>query len=378
MPATVSVLRHASYDGVEAAVRRLLEPLGGIGAFVKPGQTVLLKPNLLTEVAPEKAVTTHPDVVRALIRLVKAVGAAPVVADSPANVAELDRIWTTCGVRALCAEEGVPLLNLEQAGSRRVERLGVVFNLAEPVAAADVVINVPKVKTHSFTLLTAGVKNLYGCVPGFQKTALHKRHPRPQDFARVIAAVYATVRPALTVADGILALEGDGPSSGGRPRALGVLAASADAVALDVHLCRLIGLHWENVPYLPVLRENGIGETDTTRIRVEGPALDAPLLPDYRRPGTHISAGIPLWLIRPLQPLVWTRPRFTERCIQCGRCIRQCPAEALTEGSDKRPVLAPERCIACCCCHEICPADAIVMQSSPLLRVAAALRRLVR
>ena len=378
MPARVSLLRCNDYAAVPGVLSALLAPLGGMAAFVRPGQTVLLKPNLLTDARPEQAVTTHPEVVRGLLRMVKAAGGIPVVGDSPANVADLEKVWEQSGFKSLCAEEGVALLNFEKAGSRHFELRGVRFTIAQPVLDADVVINVPKVKTHSFTILTAAVKNLYGTVPGFQKTDLHKQYPRPQDFAAVVAAVYQTVRPALSVADGVIALEGDGPSSGGSPMPLGILAASADAMALDGVLCRLLGIPWQEVLYLAELARHGAGTGDTADIELAGDRITDRTPSRFRRPAAPMLRRIPLCLVRPLQPLIWTRPVFTARCVRCGQCVRACPTGAICPDAERRPVLTPPKCIACCCCHEICPADAIVMTPSPLLRAVARIRRVLR
>ena len=165
--ALVSLTACSDYspDAVRAAVACVMDHLGGMKSFVSPGQSVLLKPNLLTDREPDAAVTTHPEVVRALIRLVKESGGRPSVGDSPANVTKIDRVWERTGFRAMCEQEGVPLINFEKAGSTPVTVGSVSFSIAQPVLDADVVISVPKVKTHMLTIFTGAVKNLYGIVP---------------------------------------------------------------------------------------------------------------------------------------------------------------------------------------------------------------------
>jgi uncharacterized protein (DUF362 family)/Pyruvate/2-oxoacid:ferredoxin oxidoreductase delta subunit len=366
-PATVALAKCSSYTvGLEAAVRGLLAPLGGIAAFVKPGQKVLLKPNLLTARTPEQAVTTHPEVVRVLIRLVRERGAIPCVADSPNNVVKLPRVWEKTGFAAMCAEEDVPLLNLERAGSTRFTVNGLTFSVAQPVLDADAVINVPKVKTHVLTTLTGAVKNLYGTIPGFQKTALHKDNPTVEAFGRLLAALYSKVRPVLSVADGIVGMQGDGPSAG-QPVALGLLAASGDSVALDSTLCRILRIDPRSVPYFPPLREAGLGETDPVRIRVVGSSVEELTPPVFRVPGTLLSRLIPGRLVRWLGPWIWYRPEFSERCVSCGLCVQACPCTALSLIAGSRPSLNPDRCIGCCCCHEVCPEQAVRMRQSPLI-----------
>ena len=361
---TVALARCAGYSaGVESAVAGLLKALGGIERFVARGQSVLIKPNLLTDRKPEDAVTTHPEVVRALIRIVRRAGASPSVGDSPASARKLERVWETTGFKALCREENVPLVNLEKAGSSVFSSDGCTFSIARPALDADVIISVPKVKTHVLTTLTAGVKNLYGLVPGYQKTQLHKAHPRPSDFGRLMAEICRHVRPALTVADAVVGMEGDGPS-GGTPAPLGFLAASADPMALDLTLCRILRIPPASVPYLAAL---GRAADEAAGVEVCGATIEEVSPASFRVPGTMGARLIPKPLVRLMAPLIWIRPSFTEACIACGQCVKTCPVSALSLEGRSRPLLNTRRCIGCCCCHEVCPVRAIVMTQSPLI-----------
>ena len=340
-----------------------------MGRFVKAGQSVLIKPNLLSDHTPDEAVTTHPEVVRALIRLVRAEGAKPWVADSPAMIADLRRVWEHTGMEAVCREEAVPLVNLEKSGSRSFEENGIRFTIATPVLDADAIITVPKVKTHVLTGVTGAVKNLYGTVPGLQKTSFHKLYPYPADFARLLVAILRQVKPVLAVADGVVGMEGNGPSAG-MPVNLGFLAASPDAVALDVVLCRVLGLEPRNVVHLEVARGAGLGVQDWSSITVEGDVTRALAPREYRLPSTVPLDYVPQWLVRLVQPLIWHRPAFLSACVSCGKCVKACPMEALSMKPGSRPVLDAAKCIACCCCHEICPEHAIEMKPSPFFRFA--------
>lgn len=353
-------------SGTLEAVRRLLLELGGMGAFVKPGQSVLLKPNLLSDNAPEEAVTTHPEIVRALIRLVREQGAKPFVADSPASAVKLERVWERTGFRAMCSEEDVPLVNLEREGSVEFDVNGCRFNIARPAIDADVIINAPKVKTHSLTVLTAAMKNMYGVLPGFQKTQLHCLHPNLQEFGNLIVKICEKLPPQLNVADAVVGMEGDGPSSGS-PVHLGFLAASSDAAALDLALCRILRINPNTVPYLRSFSGKRAGAGKSADIEILGAAPDDVAPASFRTPGTLRARLIPGALVRVIRPYVWIRPRFSDSCVACGRCVEACPVEALSGASGQRPELDPNKCIECCCCHEICPEKAISMAQSPLL-----------
>lgn len=354
---TVAIARCGSYGrALPPALDAVLAPLGGMAAFVRPGQTVLLKPNLLTDRRPDEAVTTHPEFVRHVIRSVRKAGAVPVVGDSPASAVKVAAVLERTGLRAVCAEEGVEFVSLEQAGSAAIETGPYRFTVARPVREADLVVNLPKVKTHVLTTLTAAVKNMYGIVPGYQKAHLHLRHPSPTDFGGLIRAILHTVPPALNIADGVVGMEGDGPSAG-RPVPLGFLAASADAFALDRVLCDVLGIPFRSVPYL---------RDDAGQPEVVGctPADVRPA--SFTLPSTLRSRLTPAWLARLLKPFLWFRPAIGPACVACGQCVRACPAHALTAHDGAPPALDARRCIGCCCCHEVCPVSAITIVQSPL------------
>jgi len=332
-------------------------------AFVKPGQRVLIKPNLLTDRTPAQAVTTHPEVARAVIRQVKQAGGVPLVADSPANSTQLAAVWEKCGYRTLCEEEDIELLNLEKSGSETFDVQGLPVRIAKAVLEADVVINLPKVKTHVLTTLTAAVKNLYGTVPGYLKTHLHRERPGTTPFGKLVADIHDIVRPALSIADGIVGMEGNGPS-GGRPIDLGFLGASTDAYALDVSLCRVLGISPATVPYL----RGYLQSASVAGIELAGARVGDITPASFAAPSS-LARLIPAWLAGLLGPLVWIRASVTEACVACGQCVKACPVDALVQEKGAPPVVQAKRCIGCCCCHEICPEKAIDMTQSLLLRL---------
>jgi uncharacterized protein (DUF362 family)/Pyruvate/2-oxoacid:ferredoxin oxidoreductase delta subunit len=363
------------YRAVEPALAAVLAPLEQYLPLGQPGLRVLLKPNLITDGHPDEAKTTHPEVIRALIRYLRQRGAEVRVGDSPANVCDLDRVLKTTGIAAVCAEEQVELVNFEKAGSEPFTVRGFSFNIARPVLEADMIISVPKIKTHVLTLLTGAVKNMYGCVPGLQKTALHKSHPHPTDFHALLGAIYSCVPPTLSVADGVIGMDGDGPTAG-RPRPLGFLAASCDAAALDATLARRLGLDLSAIGYLREIQMHHLGETRAEQIEVilTGPIPD--LSPAFQAPQTLPLGRLPRWITGLVTPWIWNRPAFSDHCKFCGLCVRACPNSALTQVPRRVPRLDPQRCIACCCCHEVCPERAITMQISPFLRLVMGIKRL--
>jgi uncharacterized protein (DUF362 family)/Pyruvate/2-oxoacid:ferredoxin oxidoreductase delta subunit len=333
-------------------------------AFVRSGCRVLVKPNLLTDRPPGDAVTTHPELVRQVIRRLKAAGAVVVVADSPAFVTRVEQVWRVTGIQAVCADEGVPLLCMEGAPLTTLSRDGYTFAVSNLALHADLIVNLPKIKSHSLTTLTAAVKNFYGVIPGHLKTELHKNHPRPERFGGLVRAVCRAMPASLTIADGVLAMEGDGPSSG-TPVALNFLAASADPFALDLALCEVLRIDPGQVPYLAGLSH---APEYTARVRYgECPDVARFRLP--RNTSRLVLNLLPGWLVRLVGALIWFRPAFGPACVRCGKCVTACPVRAITLRTGRLPELNGPACIGCCCCHEICPAHAITIRPSPVVRL---------
>jgi uncharacterized protein (DUF362 family)/NAD-dependent dihydropyrimidine dehydrogenase PreA subunit len=345
------------------ALDRLLSLTGWLAPAALAGKRVLLKPNLLTDRTPAQAVTTHPELVRHVVRRFKAAGARVTVGDSPASTANLARVWQATGMAAVCAEEGVPLISFEQAGVQAFELDGFAFSVARPVLEADLLVNLPKVKSHSLTMLTAAVKNIYGALPGYSKTTLHRLHPKPKIFGQLIKTLWQVIPPTLTIADGVVGMEGQGPANG-RPVRLGFLVAAEDPFALDRALCGILGIDVRRVPYLAAQRAS-----DVVTPLLRG---DAVAVPSFEIPsGAHLLSLLPEWLVRRAGSVVWVRPAFSEAaCAGCGLCEKACPVRALALApAARRPVLDRARCISCSCCHEVCPKGAIRMTQSGLLRL---------
>ena len=238
MPGPVSLQRICTYDldPLRQALAEVLAPLGGmetvIGHLGVDQPRVLLKPNLLTGARAANECTTRPEIVQVVAEAVIAAGGRPFIGDSPAfgsarGVAEKN------GLLPVCEALDLPIVEFK---GQRVSSAGPHFEhlrLSREALGADAVINLPKVKSHMQLRVTLGVKNLFGCVPGKLKAWWHLEIGKdPLRFGRMLVETAMTVGPQLTIADGIIGHEGNGPS-GGSPRALGVLAASTDLFALE-------------------------------------------------------------------------------------------------------------------------------------------------
>jgi len=363
----VAIADCTSYDINILAVklRETFDLLGGLNQYVQPGMRVLLKPNLISAKAPERAVTTHPELVAAMARQVRSLGARVVVGDSPGGAKRgIERVWENTGMKAMAEREGVELVNFEAAGAEKIRCNGRVYYIARPAVEADLIINLPKLKTHVLTLMTGAVKNVFGFVPGFRKGNYHKEYPKPDDFAEVIVDILSIKTPALTVLDAILSMEGDGPGSG-TPRWTNLLIASHDPVAVDAVASEIIGLKPDKVPTTRIASDAGLGIGWPEMIDVVGRPLADVRISDFRLTSNRKLEVIPEFLWKLLGPYVWIRPALDRAlCSRCGVCVSSCPTGALKLDGDKSPLFDYDICINCWCCHELCPSKSIYVRKS--------------
>ncbi|MCX5801121.1 MAG: DUF362 domain-containing protein [Candidatus Eisenbacteria bacterium] len=353
-----------SEEKLRRSVRRGLEAVGGLGELVRPGWRVLVKPNLLSAREPERAVTTHPSLVGVVIEEVKRCGAVPVVGDSPGGALRgVSRVWRNTGMEEVCGKNGVTLVGFEASGSYARSTNGNTYSISKPVLDADFVINLPKLKTHTLEVYTGAVKNMFGSVPGFAKGELHKRYPKPYEFAEALVDIFSLTTPGLSIMDGILSMEGHGPSSG-TPRWLGVLAVSRDAVAMDTVVCELIGADPAEIPTNKVAATRKIGASSLRDVELSGVSLDEVSVKDFKIPSNFLHRLVPRGLLCLLRRYVWIHPvENRAKCQLCNLCVESCPVEAIrNSGSSLRFDYA--RCVTCLCCHEICPHEAIEFEMS--------------
>lgn len=249
MPSTVSLLTATSYESaaLRQSIEALLAPLGGISAFVKPGQRVLLKPNLLTGARPSKECVTRPEIVECVAQLVKEAGGQPFFGDSPAFGSAMG-VAKNNGYLPMMERVGLPVVEFHgQRYGTESENFDTLL-LSKEAMNADVVINLPKVKSHVQLTMTLGVKNLFGCVPGKMKAWWHMSAGKDANkFGEMLVATAKAIDPDLTIIDGIIGHEGNGPSNG-EPRELRVLGASANVFALDAAMLELLNVDASLVP----------------------------------------------------------------------------------------------------------------------------------
>jgi len=370
MKSSVSIVKCQNYDEekVLGGLRWSIDLIGGIGAFVRQGSRVLLKPNLLYGKSPEKAVTTHPSILRGMIQIVREAGGIPVIGDSP-SVGSLIRTAEKAGIKAVADEMKCPLVEFNKPVLPAKGR-GKIFKQLEidrTVVEVDVIINLPKFKTHAQMLLTLGVKNLFGCIPGSKKALWHlKAGEDAKAFAQILVDVYKVIQPSLTILDGVVGMEGNGPNSG-RPVPLGLILASGDSLSLDQIVCDLLGISRKSLLTNRMAFEQGMGKEkiDVLGERVENVKISSFQFPTLSR----IDWGLPGFLSKALKNALTSKPLMVEQmCDNCDQCTKICPPRALVR-KGKNLVFDYKRCIRCFCCLEVCPAGAISIQPGWALKL---------
>jgi uncharacterized protein (DUF362 family)/Pyruvate/2-oxoacid:ferredoxin oxidoreductase delta subunit len=375
----VSISPCATYDSaeIESALHAALLPLGGMAAFVSPGSRVMLKVNLLSRALPERAVTTHPEIVRAVIRAARACGGEVTVGDSPGgpNTAGMWRhISEDSGIGSVCVEEGVPFILFDDDCVRASAPDGSLygaFTLGRAVVETDVLITLPKFKTHGFMMFTGAVKNLFGCIPGLDKAQYHLKVPDRDDFGSMLVDLMLACKPALAIMDAVVGMEGEGPA-GGTPRQVGAIIASADSVALDVVASAMAGLDPMEVYSNKAAARRGLGPSSVAEVEIHGADWRALAPADFALPAKDISAMMPPWLGRRMRGWTTARPVLARPagCTKCKRCEESCPVHAILVGANG-PEFDHSTCIRCYCCQELCPPQVIGLRVPPLARLMA-------
>jgi uncharacterized protein (DUF362 family)/Pyruvate/2-oxoacid:ferredoxin oxidoreductase delta subunit len=371
----VSILHCSGYEAaqVEATVRRAVDLLGGMGQFVEPEQRVLVKPNLLLASDPARAVVTHPSVVRAVVILVQEAGGRVLIADNPFVVPMTRQGWESLykqtGMAAVAAETGAEL-NMQLIPQQQPHPDGKLLKMVDTssfVIEADVVISVPKLKTHGLMRLTGAVKNLFGTVPGATKQGYHVKLQTADRFAEMLLDIASFVQPALTVMDAVVGMDGAGPSAGD-PFPIGAILAGPDPTAVDVAALSVVGHDPASVPTVAAAVQRGWTTGEVGGLNLLGDDLDTLRVEGYRLPpgGRSAMDHLPHFLRRLGTRQLVASPYVTARCVGCRLCIENCPMETISQ-VDGRAQINLANCIRCYCCHEVCPEQAIELRQ-PLLR----------
>jgi len=364
------------------AIEKCVAEIGGFKNFIGNASNILLKPNLLSATSPELAVTTHPVFIESLIEIIKKTAYRPVkiiIADSPGvaikhTKKDLKKLYEACGLSYLEEIDGVTL-NLDTRFSYVSFKEGKIIKRLEiikPILDADVIINIPKFKTHSLTRMTGAVKNMFGIIHGRTKTLLHTKFMDVEKFNEMLLDVYLSTPPILNIMDGILGLEGEGPGASGTPRKTGLVLAGANGIAMDNVAAYLMGFESKNIPLIKCAAAREIAGADLSKIEILGGSPEEFVIKGYKLPKNttidRISKNrfLNTYVFPFIRNTLSVSPYQNKfKCTNCNTCIEICPEKALIT-KDKKLVFDYKKCIRCYCCSELCPDGAIDLKYSGL------------
>ena len=373
----VSVIKQDSYDydKTKKSLLKIFENLGGLDKYVKEGEKILLKPNLLMKKTPEEATTTHPIIIKALAEIIVEKGGIVLIGDSPGGPfikPMLSAIYKSTGMIDAAKTENTSQNYNFQSFTREYED-GVILNnilLTDMINDVDKIINVSKLKTHGFAVFTGAVKNLFGLVPGTNKAEYHVKMPDINDFSESLIDICECTNPILHIMDGIDAMEGAGPS-GGNKKHLGIILASENPHHLDLTACKIIGLDLEDVPTLRNAKQRNLIKNFNFEADIIGEKLEDLIVKDFKKAPANSGnlRNIPKPIMNLLIDKLKSKPVFNQDiCISCGDCARSCPPEAI-EMINNKPLVDYDKCISCFCCQELCPVTAITIKKPFLARL---------
>jgi len=391
MDNNVYVKKCRDYDlsRVRDGIASLLAAFGGAAGIAKPGSRVVVKPNLVIAKSPESAATTHPSVVQAVCEAFIKAGCSVTIADSPGGPfgsVNLKRVYEATGMAKVAEITGAVLCFDGDTIEKQTH--GEVcgrFPILKIFDEADAIINVCKMKTHGLAGLSCAVKNMYGIVPGITKALYHGKYPDRDAFCNMVVDVCACVTPRLSIADGIIGMEGRGPT-GGLPKETGVLLASLNPYALDVEACRIMGIDPDTI--FTVVHSVRRGLTVQAPIVQGDETVPQKYLQALKTGNAGFRKIIPK-RFRPLWDVIFTPYPSIRRskCVGCGDCVMSCPKGIITivknsgkdsekgskKGSEENLIknknhtrsgksyakIAHKECIKCYCCHEMCKYRAV-------------------
>lgn len=368
---TVSIEKCSDYniENVINSVKKTFENLGGINKYIKPGMKVLIKPNLVMKKRPEEAATTHPAVIEAVASMVKEAGGEVLIADSPGGLyteKNINGLYKVCGLKDAANASGASLnfdfseTEIENPEGKYLKKVKVI----KPIAEADFIINICKLKTHGQMVYTGAVKNMFGAIHGVLKAEFHVRMSDYNEFANAIIDIYLSTKPKLNIMDAVIGMDGAGPTAG-NPKHIGLVLASENAFELDYTAIKIIGANPYDVPIIKEAKNRGLLSGNKADIKIIGESIKNVKVKDFHIPQLEnlrtilfFDKGLLKYFMNALKP----RPVFNyDLCTGCLECKKNCPAKVITV-SNKRPVIELKSCIRCYCCQELCPAKAITIK----------------
>ena len=374
----VSLIKCDTYeqDILHNKIYEAVELIGGFDTLINKDDKVFIKLNCVGPFDKDKGITTHPEFVRSIIKHVKKYTNNIIVGDNPAV---RDQIFTLkkCGIYNVLIEENVSILDQSKliTISNANYKMYSEFEVSEDMVTCNVLINLPKLKTHSLAYMTVAEKNFFGTIYGLNKSAWHIKANNPLHFGNAMNDLYSSILNTLqkhngriiNICDGILGLEGEGPSTGGFPKKANIILASLDAVSLDKIACKVTDLDEEKLFITNIAGERNLGISNFENIEIVGEKLENCITPFVAPKDSLSSIGLRILKFKLFRNLLLEHPIInTNKCIKCGECVKICPPKTMR--MDKSfPHLKQTNCIRCWCCQEVCPQNAINKSKRPFI-----------
>ncbi len=375
----VSLIKCETYEQeiLNQKIIEAIDYLGGFNNIIKKDSKVFIKLNLVGPFDKDKGITTHPEFVRSIIRNVKKFTNNIIIGDNPAV---RDQIFTMkkCGIYEIIKEENIKILDQKKLTVIHNDNYKIYsdFEVTKEMIDCDLLINLPKLKTHSLAYMTVCEKNFFGTIYGLNKSAWHVKANNPLQFGNAINDLYGAIlqnfkknnKKILNICDGILGLEGEGPSTGGKPKFVHAILASFDAISIDSVACKLVNLDYNKLFITKIANQRGYGEGDLENISIVGNKLSDFNI-TFEAPKDSLSnVGLRILQYKFMRNLMLEHPKIIhDKCIKCGECIKICPPKTMNIKDKNFPKLNKISCIRCWCCQEVCPQNAIIKSKRPIL-----------
>jgi len=380
----VSIVKCDTYnkEALSDAISDCVNLIGGFKRFIKPESKIVVKPNLLSAALPENAVTTHPVFVEAIVeKIIEITGRSEniTIVDSPGagipyTKNNLKKVYEKTGLIDIPKRTGCRLNYDTEYSSLSLKEGKVIkkIEVIKPVLDADIIINLPKFKTHDLTVITGAVKNIFGVIPGFLKPGYHARFNRVEKFSDMLIDLIMLIKPEISIMDGVLGVEGEGPGMSGSPRKVGLILASKNPISLDVVMAKVMGIREELCPTIVAARSRKIEGADINDIEVLGEELGKVIISDFELPKNAGREELVKNSFKSNYILPFVRNSLSpypavnrNKCSLCKTCVRVCPENSIfIKGG--RIKFNYKKCIRCFCCSEMCPEGAIELKYSLL------------
>lgn len=366
----VAIAKCNNYNikNIYKTIEKSLNLLGDLGWNAK--NKVLIKPNLLASYTPEKAVTTHPNFVEALVEYFQDIGMKVYIGESSGSATRggTERVFKETGMIDIAKRRRIELINFDNDEHVNVNLEGKASGLISHIRPSkkllemDHIVDVPKLKTHTLTGYTGAIKNMFGIIPGRGKIAIHhKAGNSPERFSEMLVDIYSARIPDLIIMDAIVGMDGKGPSHG-NPKKFGMILASYNGVSLDHVAASAMGFNPNDIHMIRIAKERGlVVQKEINSIGDNIPAIENISLPKIPKKirGFSLFANL-------------TKPSFhadSKNCVKCYQCKDACPERAISLNKNKLPVWDKNKCTTCSCCNELCQSDAVVIDKSLVAKV---------